>query len=147
MNWVMTGAISGALAVVLGAYAAHGLDKFVNKTYLPKHTENVDDRTIPLAWKRLNDFKTGTRYQMYHALALVAVGLAAGLQTRRSHNIAGWSFLLGSLLFSGSLYVLTFTNETRWGAVTPFGGLLFIVGWIALAVGSCRGSHSQNKSP
>lgn len=146
MNWVMTGAISGGLAVILGAYAAHGLDKVVDKKYLPEQAENVDDRTIPLAWKRLNDFKTGTRYQMYHALALVAVGLAAGSQTRRSHNVAGWSFLLGSILFSGSLYVLTFTNETRWGAVTPFGGLLFIIGWVALAAASCRCGHSQNES-
>ena len=71
---------------------------------------------------------------MYHSLALLGVGLAAARATRRrTIDVAGWCFLLGIFLFSGSLYVLTLTGEKYWGVVTPFGGVLFLVGWAALA--------------
>src|SRR3984957_15526790 len=94
----------------------------------------VAGREVPASWKYLQDFKTGAEYQMYHALALLAVGLAARGGRTRMLDVAGWAFLLGIVLFSGSLYVLTLTGETRWGMVTPFGGVLFLIGWGALAL-------------
>ena len=79
-------------------------------------------------------FETGVRYQMYHALALVAV---AAIEPRMDGYLvvtAGWSFAVGIVLFSGSLYVLALTGATAFGIVTPFGGLAFLVGWAALAI-------------
>lgn len=131
------GAVLAGLAVVTGAFAAHGLDKYCAEKYKDAGTKNVAGQEVLVSWKRLQDFKTGADYQMYHALGLILVGLLAQTQKKRSLLIAGWSFLLGIGLFSGSLYILTLTGQTWWGAVTPFGGVLFIVGWIAMAVGSC----------
>ena len=74
---------------------------------------------------------------MYHGLGLLAVGLLSMRRPSKSLQVAGWSFLLGIVLFSGSLYVLTLTGETRWGAVAPIGGVLLIVGWVALAIAAC----------
>ncbi len=85
----------------------------------------------------LTTFETGVRYQMYHALAMLAVALA---MTRVSAvgllNAAGWLFVVGTLLFSGSLYLLCFTHKRWLGAITPFGGLAFIAGWLCLALSS-----------
>jgi len=133
LPWLPIGAILGGLAVATGAFAAHGLDKMFADKYRDAPPKMVAGREVPASWKYLQDFKTGAEYQMYHALALVAVGLVARSGRRRALDVAGWSFLFGIVLFSGSLYVLTLTGETRWGMVTPFGGLLFLVGWAALA--------------
>lgn len=136
--WIMLGAILGGLSVAFGAFAAHGLDGVFVKKY-EGQTRVVAGETVPLSKKFLNDFKTGAEYQMTHSLALLAVGILA---TRRSSgllNVAGWSFLLGIVLFSGSLYVLTLTGVTKLGMITPLGGVAFLVGWFALAVGSCCG--------
>ena len=79
-------------------------------------------------------FETGVRYHMYHALALLAT---AALMTRvdgRAVVVAGWSFLAGILIFSGSLYALALTGVTTLGAITPIGGLAFLIGWAALAI-------------
>lgn len=114
-QFVGTGSILGALAVMFGAFGAHALKGKLSPEYL-------------------EIFETAVRYQMYHALALVAVGLVA---TRIEANIlkaAGVSFFLGTVVFSGSLYVLTLTGIKWLGMVTPFGGLLLIAGWVALAV-------------
>lgn len=112
----LLGAVSGLLGVALGAFGAHGLKAVL-----------ADDM--------LATFETGVRYQMYHALALVTTGWIG----RTAHNAwpirAGWSFVAGTVLFSGSLYVLALSG-TRWlGAITPLGGLAFIAGWVALAIG------------
>jgi uncharacterized membrane protein YgdD (TMEM256/DUF423 family) len=133
LPWLPIGAILGGLAVATGAFAAHGLDKMFADKYRDAPPKMVAGREVPASWKYLQDFKTGAEYQMYHALALVAVGLVARSGRTRALDVAGWSFLFGIVLFSGSLYVLTLTGETRWGMVTPFGGLLFLVGWAALA--------------
>ena len=139
-SWTMIGALFAGLAVVLGAYAAHGLDKYL----VEKHgdeTREVMGRTIPAAEKYLTDFRTGVSYQMYHALGLVAIGIVA--QTKRCWGlvIAGWCFVLGILLFSGSLYVIALQGPhwqgVRWGLVAPFGGVAYILGWLAFAVSSC----------
>jgi uncharacterized membrane protein YgdD (TMEM256/DUF423 family) len=112
--FAMLGALSALTAVGLGAFAAHGL-----KGHLSDDMRGV--------------FETGVRYQMYHALALLAVAGAAGRWPGSAVVAAGWLFVAGTLVFSGSLYALG-TGGPRWlGAVTPIGGFAFLLGWLALA--------------
>lgn len=118
--WVATGAAAGALAVILGAFGAHGLKERV-------------------AADLLVIFETGVRYHMYHALALVAVGLASVRWSSGWLGAAGWCFLVGIVVFSGSLYIMTMTGARWLGAITPIGGVAFILGWVALALGVLRG--------
>ena len=81
----------------------------------------------------LGTFEIGVRYQMYHALALLAAGWLADRSPSRAVNLAGWLFIGGTAVFSGTLYILTLT-DVRWlGAVTPLGGLALLVGWVCLA--------------
>ncbi len=119
--FLMLGAVSGAISVAAGAFGAHSL------------TGKVEPRLLEV-------FETGARYQMYHALALLAVGLVAGRWPSSLATSAGWLFVAGTLLFTGSLYTMTFTGIRALGAVTPFGGVCFIAGWVclALAVGKAR---------
>jgi uncharacterized membrane protein YgdD (TMEM256/DUF423 family) len=116
------GACSAGTAVALGAFGAHGL------------------RTI-LSPEMLAVYETGVRYQMYHALALIAVGFAgASLRygERRLLLGASWAFGCGTLLFSGSLYALALTGLSSLGAVTPAGGAAFIAGWALSAAAFLR---------
>jgi len=113
---VALGAVNAALAVAAGAFAAHGLRE-------------------RLAARALEVFETGARYQMYHALAMVF----AGMMVARGATTAGWIFQAGIVLFSGSLYALALTDVKVLGAITPIGGLLFLVGWLWLAVTAWRG--------
>ena len=78
-------------------------------------------------------FETGVRYHMYHALALVATALVMGRSSGRLIVAAGWLFTVGIVLFSGSLYLLAFTGVTVLGAITPVGGVAFLLGWACLA--------------
>jgi uncharacterized membrane protein YgdD (TMEM256/DUF423 family) len=125
--WLRSGAIWGFLAVSIGAFGAHGLkERF--------HT--IAESSGGLTAERLEaNFHTAAQYHMYCALALLAVGfLAASGRGSAALETAGWSFLSGSFIFSGSLYILA-TTGLRWlGAVTPIGGVLMLVGWLALAV-------------
>jgi uncharacterized membrane protein YgdD (TMEM256/DUF423 family) len=116
MNWLAVGAIAGGIGVALGAFGAHGL----------KSRAGTDLLAV---------FETGVRYHMYHALALLAVGWAATRWPGVWIATAGWLFLVGILVFSGSLYLMTFTGARWLGAITPLGGVAFILGWVALAVG------------
>lgn len=137
--WLCIGAVLAGLSVAAGAFAAHGLDRWFAEKYRDRPPKNVAGREVPASWRYLEDFKTGAQYQMDHALAIVAVGLAAARSLRRRlFNLAGWSFLLGIILFSGSLYVLAMTGESLWGMVTPFGGTLFLVGWALLALAALQ---------
>lgn len=130
--WIFLGAALAGLAVAAGAFAAHGLDgKFV-KQYAGQ-TREVTGVTVSAAQKYLADFKTAAEYQMYHALALIAVGMLARTKPSRALTIAGWSFVAGIALFSGCLYVLTLTGQRWLGMVVPIGGVLFLIGWTALA--------------
>jgi uncharacterized membrane protein YgdD (TMEM256/DUF423 family) len=115
------GSISGGLAVALGAFGAHML-------------------RARLAADMLANFETGARYQMYHALALLAVAWAVSRWPDSAMPVAaGWLFVAGTLLFSGSLYVMALT-EWRWlGAVTPLGGVAFAAGWFCLLLAAWRG--------
>ena len=138
-RWIMLGAILAGLAVVCGAFAAHGLDRYFVTRYAGE-TRLVAGAEIPRAVKYLADFRTAAEYQMYHSLALVAVGLwMANVRRSRLTDAAGWCFLAGIVLFSGSLYLLTLTGQTWLGAITPFGGTAFIVGWCVLAAAARRG--------
>lgn len=114
------GALSAAVAVAAGAFGAHAL-----KGHL-----SPDDLAI---------FETGARYQMYHALALLAVAWTATRWPGGAVSTAGWLFVVGTLLFSGSLYVLALSGVRWLGAVTPLGGLAFLAGWVCLAIGAWRG--------
>lgn len=138
-QWIAVGAISACLAVICGAFAAHGLDQQLPKQYAGQ-TKELAGETISAARKYLGDFKTAAEYQMYHALGMIAVGLLARGSSASCLNLAGWSFLLGTVFFSGSLYALVLTGITKLGMITPIGGVLFIVGWVSLAVGAIRGA-------
>jgi uncharacterized membrane protein YgdD (TMEM256/DUF423 family) len=110
--WLAVAAVNGALAVIAGAFAAHGLKAHLEPAMLAV-------------------FETGARYHLMHALAL---GLAAfALRETPRARISAWLFLAGIVLFCGSLYVLALTGVHALGLVTPFGGLAFIGGWLALA--------------
>lgn len=117
--FAVLGALSALTAVGLGAFAAHGLKGH-------------------LSGDMLDAFESGVRYQMYHALALFAVAWAAGRWPGTMVLLAGWLFVAGAILFSGSLYALS-TTGTRWvGAVTPLGGFAFLLGWLTLAWAAWR---------
>lgn len=131
--WLVSGAVLGGLAVATGAFAAHGLERSLTSMYLANDTRTIAGLEVPAAWKYLQDFKTAADYQMTHALALLAVGLLSQRESRRSLNVAGYCFLLGILLFSGSLYLLVLTGQRFLGMITPIGGMLFLIGWSSLA--------------
>ncbi|HXG01682.1 MAG TPA: DUF423 domain-containing protein [Bacteroidota bacterium] len=114
--FVVLGCVSAALGVAAGAFGAHGLRG-------------------TLAPDLLAVYETAVRYQMYHALGMLAAGWLGTRFTSRFVAVAGWCFVTGTVLFSGSLYVLTLAGVRWLGAVTPFGGLAFIIGWLLLAVG------------
>ena len=117
---IITAAFFGGLAVALGAFGAHGLEKIT-----------ADE-------KILHGFQTGVQYQIYHALGLLAIGILADKYKNNWISWAGRSFITGIILFSGSLYILTFLKiednsaVNIVGPVTPVGGLFFIAGWIFL---------------
>jgi uncharacterized membrane protein YgdD (TMEM256/DUF423 family) len=112
--WRLGAGLAG-VGVALGAFGAHGLRALVTP-------------------ERLAVFETGVRYQLIHALAILAAAWAAHAAPQSAGpRWAGALFAAGVLLFSGSLYLLVWTGVTTWGAVTPFGGLAFLAGWVALA--------------
>ncbi|MEX1232584.1 MAG: DUF423 domain-containing protein [Planctomycetaceae bacterium] len=139
-TWMITGALFGGLAVVLGAFAAHGLDQVMVDKYASLPPKIIAGHSVPASWKYLQDFKTGAEYQMYHALALLALGVLTQHRPSRWATCAGWSFVGGIVLFSGSLYALSVTGETKWGMVAPIGGMLLIIGWALFAIAALR-SH------
>ncbi len=113
------GAGFALLAVAIGAFAAHAL-----KTRL--------------SGEMLSIFEIGARYQMYHALGLIAVAWAISQWNSQLVIAAGWLFVAGIAVFSGSLYVLSLTGIRQLGAITPIGGLAFIVGWFLLVLAALR---------
>lgn len=127
------GAVLAGLSVAAGAFAAHGLDGYFKDKYANASPREVAGVSIPASQKYLQDFKTGAEYQMYHALGLLAVGFLAGAHRSRAASVAGWSFLVGIVVFSGCLYLLTLTGQRWLGAIVPIGGVAFLVGWAALA--------------
>ncbi|HEX9704417.1 MAG TPA: DUF423 domain-containing protein [Gemmatimonadales bacterium] len=118
--FTVLGSASAFLAVLAGAFGAHTL-----RSRIPPDLLAV--------------FETAARYHMYHALALFAVAWAATQWPTTLVRAAGWLFVAGTVVFSGSLYVLSFTGARWLGAVTPLGGLCFLGGWLALAIAVWRG--------
>lgn len=109
------GALSAFIAVAAGAFGAHALRARLSPDLLAV-------------------FETGARYQMYHALGLLAVAWAGARWPGPWAAWAGWLFLAGTVLFSGSLYLLALSGARWWGAITPFGGAAFLAGWICLVL-------------
>ena len=122
--WIRVGAVTCGLSVALGAMAAHGLEHVFVSKYADAEPRVVAGVETPLAAKYVADFKTGARYQMYHGLALIVCGLLMRIKKRRGLNAAAWCFLLGTILFSGGLYLYTLTGDVFWGAgPPPLGGI------------------------
>lgn len=114
--FIAVGATLGLIAVAAGAFGAHALRS-------------------RLAPDLLATFETAVRYQMYHAVALIGLGLVADRWPAPQIGWAGWLLVVGTVIFSGSLYVLTLTGTRWWGAVTPFGGVCLVAGWACLLWG------------
>ena len=114
-RWVGIGAISGFMSVAIGAFGTHAL------------RNRLSERMLAV-------FQTATHYQMFHALALIGLGLWAGQNPAARTDLTGWSFTTGSVLFCGSLYLLAVTDISWLGAITPFGGLAFLLGWASFAI-------------
>jgi uncharacterized membrane protein YgdD (TMEM256/DUF423 family) len=113
-TFLLLGAVAAFLAVALGAFGTHGLR----------------ERLSP---EMMAVFQSGVRYHMYHALALILVSGIMGRMSGWLIQTAGWCFVAGIVLFSGSLYLLATTGVTILGAITPIGGLFFLIGWACLA--------------
>ena len=118
-GWIVAAALSGAISVIVGAFAAHGLDL-----------------TTEAGRKARDWLQTGSQYEMIHALAMLAVVVLARsmLLNGRVAVAAQCLFLAGSVLFPGALYALAFNGPRWFGAVAPIGGTAFILGWLSLAV-------------
>ena len=120
-GWFAAGAVLSGLGVLVGAFGAHGLRDRVTADMLAV-------------------FETGVRYHLIHGLAVLAVAWAASRWPSAWIGAAGWLFAAGIVVFSGSLYILAISGVRWWGAVTPIGGVCFLAGWAALAVGALRAS-------
>ena len=124
---LLPAALLGALAVALGAFGAHGLKA----------------RVVP---EQLQVFKTGVEYHFYHVFALLAVAVFYHLSPSKTLENAAWAFITGIIIFSGSLYIMTFGaaagKSWKWlGAITPIGGVAFIAGWLMLAWSVWKGDR------
>jgi uncharacterized membrane protein YgdD (TMEM256/DUF423 family) len=118
--FLILGAVNAMLAVALGAFGAHGLEGKITDKYLE-------------VWK------TGVTYQMFHAIGLFVVAfLASRFPQSALINASGWAMFIGIILFSGSLYVLSTSGIKVLGAITPFGGVAFIIGWILLVIAAAK---------
>ena len=115
----LLGALLGLLAVVFGAFGAHTLKKSLSEA-------------------QLKSFETGVKYQMYHSLALILLGILMIQFQHKYLNYASYSFLIGTIIFSGSLYILCATGISKLGAITPIGGVFLIAAWVLLAIGVAK---------
>mgnify|MGYP000901349797 CR=1 FL=1 len=119
-SFIILAGIFGFLAVALGAFGAHGLQKIVEP-------------------RLLEVWHTGVQYQMYHSLALLALALLAVSYINPAIAVwAGWAFVIGILLFSGSLYAIVLLGVRNLGLITPIGGVFFLIGWLLLVVAALK---------
>lgn len=119
-TFLLLGSVNAFLAVALGAFGAHGLKARVSA-------------------EMLEVWRTGVQYHMAHALAMILVGVLVQLLPQSALlRSAGWSMLIGIVLFSGSLYILSFSGVRTLGMITPFGGIAFLIGWVLLAFAALR---------
>lgn len=119
--FMMLGSINMFLAVALGAFGAHMLKTKISADMLAV-------------------YQTGVQYHMIHAVGLIAIGLAANHLTQNQSlvNASGWAIVIGIILFSGSLYVMSLSGIKVLGAITPFGGVAFLAGWVMLAIAAMK---------
>jgi len=123
-NWILTGALSAAAAVALGAIGAHGLEAWLEKTFEPT-----------VAADRMANWQTAASYHRFHAIGMIVVGLLLQRSASKSINAGGWLMLLGTMLFSGMLYVYSIAPAKWMGPIFPIGGFSFIAAWLLLAIG------------
>jgi uncharacterized membrane protein YgdD (TMEM256/DUF423 family) len=137
--WLFVGVILCLGSVALGAFGAHGLKSNLE-------AQGLSDYELD---RKLANWETAARYQMYHGLALLAVGLLAARQCGWAINLAGTTMTVGTLIFSGCLYALVLSGFDKLGAIVPIGGSLMIVGWICLAVAvvNLPPRESTNRKP
>lgn len=121
-SFIIIGALIGALGVILGAFGAHALKDVLTDS------------------GRIDTYETAVKYQMYHGLALLLLGLLSLHFDHKLMQYAGWAFIIGTFIFSGSLYALCATGITKLGAITPIGGLFLIGGWVLMALGVYKAS-------
>lgn len=120
--FVIIGAISGFFSVALGAFGAHGLNEKLSEHFMAI-------------------YQTGVQYQMYHSLSLLLIGiLTIQWPNRAELHWSGYLMIVGIILFSGSLYALSLTGITWLGAITPLGGIAFLLGWFLLGIAAYRSS-------
>jgi uncharacterized membrane protein YgdD (TMEM256/DUF423 family) len=136
--WLRIASVMGFLAVAIGAFGAHGLKGRVKV----QETDSFEVRAEKA--RSLENFDTGARYQMYHSLAMLAAALVMiSGRSGSATSVACWAFLAGMLLFSGSLYAYVVTQQKWLIALTPIGGVAFLIGWLALAVAAGTGSRAN----
>ncbi|HKJ69816.1 MAG TPA: DUF423 domain-containing protein [bacterium] len=125
--FLIIGSLFGGLAVLFGAFGAHILES-------------------QIASGMLETFSTGVHYQMFHALALLAIAAFGSQGKNRRLHIAGWAFILGIILFSGSLFILVLSGIRWFGMITPFGGVAFLIGWGTLTAEGLRRNTNQGSA-
>ncbi|TAH26330.1 MAG: DUF423 domain-containing protein [Cytophagales bacterium] len=113
-------ALQGMISVMLGAFGAHALKNYLTQI------------------NRVEVFETAVKYMFYHTFALLAIGILYIYKPNSFLYWSGYSFITGTVIFSGSLLILCFTNVSKWGAITPIGGVFLILGWILLAINSIK---------
>lgn len=123
-RYLLLGACFGMLAVICGAFGAHALEKMLTEPMLQR-------------------YHTGVDYQFYHAFALLITGLLQHHLTHRALNVAGMAFVVGILLFSGSLYLYALSGIKTFGMITPVGGVAFLVGWGGLIIAMWKAASHQ----
>jgi len=115
--FLIIGSILGGTGVMIGAFGAHALKNLLEKS------------------GRIETFETAVKYQFYHALALILLGILISKNQNTFFQYSGYSFLFGIVIFSGSLYILCLSGITKFGMITPIGGVLMIAGWTFLLLG------------
>ena len=113
MNYLLIGAMSGCLVVIMGAFGAHALNEL-----LDDYGKSIYNKAV--------------LYHMFHSIVILILGLINKIQPKIQLYMAGWSFVFGIILFSGSLYIIAITGIKSLGIITPIGGILFIIGWVFL---------------
>lgn len=128
-RWMAIGGVAGFLGVLIGAFGAHGLEDFLVST----HAAGPE-----LVARRLDQFDVGARYHLVHSVALLVITALPGLSARAVRITSGL-MLTGIVLFSGSLYLLVATNTPWLGAITPLGGVAWLLAWAGIAIAALRG--------
>ena len=121
---LLSGALLGTFAVLLGAFGAHAFKAVLESN------------------QRIETFDTAVKYHFFHTLALILVAFLMDKYPNKLMEYSGIAMIAGILIFSGSLYILSLTGITKWGAVTPLGGLSLIIGWLLLFAGIVKGPAS-----